>query len=92
MDLLKYFDVSSFSSGIGKLLDLGNTSSINIPEVHISSEYPLCSIGSIQKLKKDSISTDIIAIESDWKIVGNDLQNAIKKFSQQQKGETINIG
>ena len=73
--LMKYLSFTSFLSGITKVLDIGNTSSIYIPPIYISS---------VHLSNEDPDMLDYKAIESDWKAVGKDLQSAIHEFSQQK--------
>jgi hypothetical protein len=80
--LREYFSFISFLSGLAKVLDIGNTSSIYIPLVHISSMH----ISS-----KDPDMLDYKAIESDWKAVGKDLQTAIYEFSKQVKDNHVSV-
>lgn len=72
----KYFLLGSFISGIAKILDIGNTSSVYIPSVRISSAHIYIS-------NKEPFESDYNAIKSDWLAVGNDLQTAIYHFSKQ---------
>jgi len=80
--LREYFSFTSFLSGITKVLDIGNTSSIYISPVRISSVYIS---------NEDPNMSDYKAIESDWKAVGKDLQTAIYEFSKQVKNNHIGV-